>query len=45
MATKIQQRFPEIIYKYRTWTCSYHKDTLLNNEVYLAQPKDFNDPF
>lgn len=36
---------PEIVYKYRDWKNSLHKRILINNEVYLSSPKDFNDPF
>lgn len=36
---------PEKIYKYRDWSNTYHKNILLKNELYLASPKDFNDPF
>jgi len=36
---------PEIVYKYRDWKNHFHKRLLLNNEIYLSSPKDFNDPF
>jgi hypothetical protein len=36
--------YPETIYKYRTWTNSHHKKILTENQLYLATPKDFNDP-
>lgn len=35
----------EIVYKYRDWENRFHKQTLLKNQIYLASPKDFNDPF
>lgn len=35
----------EIVYKYRDWKNDFHKRVLLNNELYLSTPKDFNDPF
>ena len=35
---------PEIIYKYRDWTNSYNKQ-ITHREIYLASPKDLNDPF
>lgn len=38
-------RLPEIIYKYRDWTNSYHKRILTHREIYLASPRDLNDPF
>lgn len=38
-------QLPKIVYKYRDWTNPFHKRILLENEIYLASPKDFNDPF
>jgi hypothetical protein len=35
----------KIVYKYRDWTDNYHQDILRKNHLYLASPKDFNDPF
>lgn len=37
--------YPSIVYKYRNWDEDNHKRMLLNNELYLASPKGFNDPF
>lgn len=34
-----------ILYKYRYWGNPLHQRILSNNELYLASPKDFNDPF
>lgn len=34
-----------IVYKYRDWQDCYHRNILLDNQLYLASPKDFNDPF
>jgi len=36
---------PKIIYKYRDWNNSDHKKLLLDGELYVSSPKDFNDPF
>lgn len=36
---------PKIIYKYRDWKNPFHRKILIDNELYLASPKDFNDPF
>jgi len=36
---------PLIVYKYRNWENISHRNTLIYNEIYLASPKDFNDPF
>jgi len=35
----------KIVYKYRQISNEFHRDTLLKNELYLASPRDFNDPF
>lgn len=37
--------YPDVIYKYRSWDNEYHKNILLNGELYMSPPKDFNDPF
>ncbi|WP_066632771.1 DUF2971 domain-containing protein [Labilibacter marinus] len=34
-----------IVYKYRDWNNVSHRNLLIYNEIYLASPKDFNDPF
>ncbi|MBC8753810.1 DUF2971 domain-containing protein [Kordia sp. YSTF-M3] len=34
-----------IIYKYRNWHEKFHKNVLIENEIYLAPPNSFNDPF
>lgn len=36
---------PPILYKYRNWTDSYHKDVIKNNEIYMSPPSFLNDPF
>ena len=36
---------PQIVYKFRDWKCTYHRNILYRNEIYLASPADFNDPF
>jgi hypothetical protein len=41
----MENKIPEKVYKYRDWSNSLHKNILLHNELYLASPKDFNDPF
>jgi XisI protein/Protein of unknown function (DUF2971) len=37
--------YPKTVYKYRDWNNGFHKNILLHNELYLAPPKDMNDPF
>src|SRR5882757_8788831 len=39
------EKAPKIVYKYRNWVDEYHRDVLLKNQLFLASPKDFNDPF
>ncbi|MCZ2479440.1 DUF2971 domain-containing protein [Aquirufa nivalisilvae] len=38
------EKYPKIVYKYRAWK-RFQKKTLTDFELYLASPKDFNDPF
>ncbi|MBI5916721.1 MAG: XisI protein [Bacteroidetes bacterium] len=37
--------YPKTVYKYRSWKDGFHKNILLHNELYLASPRDMNDPF
>lgn len=39
------EEIPDILYKYRDWDDTFHKKLLLDNEVYFATPRQFNDPF
>lgn len=41
----IRFQHPAILYKYRDWNNSFHKKVLLNNSLYLASPKTFEDIF
>ena len=41
----MERKYPEIVYKYRDWSNPKHKRVLTNNELYLAPPSEFNDPF
>lgn len=34
-----------IVYKYRDWENCLHQNILVSNQLFLASPKDFNDPF
>ena len=36
-------RYPHILYKYRDWSKDFHKNILINNTLYFASPKDFED--
>ena len=35
----------KVIYKYRDWSKEFHRRMITDRELYLASPKDFNDPF
>mgnify|MGYP004344840481 CR=1 FL=1 len=37
--------FPKTLYKFRDWTNPLHKEILTKKTLYLASPRDFNDPF
>ena len=39
------KKYPEIVYKYRNWADTNHKNILLKNEIFFTSPKNFNDPF
>lgn len=39
----IKFEHPAILYKYRCWNNDLHKKILLENKLYLASPKDFED--
>jgi len=36
---------PDALYKYRCWGNANHKRVLTRNELFLARPSGFNDPF
>lgn len=37
--------YPKILYKYRDWENENHRRFILNREVYLSSPADFEDKF
>lgn len=37
-------KIPKTVYKFRDWTNPFHR-RLLDGEIYLSSPLDFNDPF
>ncbi|HTA27228.1 MAG TPA: hypothetical protein VK809_05535 [Bacteroidia bacterium] len=37
--------YPPVVYKYRDWNNNFHKRTVLNLELFLSSPSNFNDPF
>lgn len=37
--------YPDVIYKFRDWKDPYHKNVLMENQLYLPTPNMFNDPF
>jgi len=36
---------PNVLFKYRVWSDTYHQSILTNNEVFLSSADLFNDPF
>lgn len=36
---------PQVLYKYRNWADDYHQRIITHQEIYLAHPSSFNDPF
>lgn len=36
---------PEVLYKYRAWSNPFHRKLIKDQELFLASPADFNDPF
>lgn len=41
---EVREATPEVVYKYRSWTDPYHKNMLLQRQVWLAHPNTLNDP-
>ncbi|MAY84202.1 MAG: hypothetical protein CMP59_08725 [Flavobacteriales bacterium] len=41
----MRKNYPEIIYKYRDYTNQFHRNLLIRNQLFLASPLSFNDPF
>ena len=39
------ENIPQPLYKYRIWENEYNKRILTENEIFLASPDKFNDPF
>lgn len=37
--------YSSTVYKFRTWSQKYHRDTLIKNELFYASPSEINDPF
>lgn len=40
-----KHEYPELLYKFRTYSSENHKRVLANNELYLSSPKGFDDPY
>lgn len=38
-------QFPKVLYKYISWNNQFHKQILLENEIYFSSFDQFNDPF
>ena len=42
--TAIRRNMPPILYKYRDWSNLYHQQLLTEHTLWLAAPKELNDP-
>ncbi|MDE5487376.1 DUF2971 domain-containing protein [Elizabethkingia meningoseptica] len=42
---KTDTQVPKILYKYRDWNNNYQKRIITHQEIFLANPTYFNDPF
>ncbi|KAA9341146.1 DUF2971 domain-containing protein [Larkinella humicola] len=42
---KVAELIPTILYKYRDWKKSYHRDILTKQELYFSSSSEFEDPF
>lgn len=36
---------PTILYKYRNWDINFHRDLVLNGQIYFSSLDQLNDPF
>jgi hypothetical protein len=45
MSIQFLDGIPQPLYKYRIWQDQYGRRILTDNEIYLASPDQFNDPF
>lgn len=36
---------PSTVYKYRDWNNNFHRKILLQQQIYIPSPEEFNDPF
>ncbi len=41
----MNDKFPQVIYKYRDWSISHHRKSLFNCEIWFSAPKQLNDPY
>lgn len=41
---EMKREYPDILYKYRTWTDKYHKTVLTQKQLYYSPPSEFEDP-
>lgn len=40
-----EMELPKVVYKYRDWDDVWHKRIITEREVFMAEPKSFDDPF
>ena len=41
---EMKGEYPDILYKYRTWSDKYHKTVLTQKQLYYSPPSEFEDP-
>tara|TARA_B110000908_G_C10223573_1_gene436679 strand:+ start:1226 stop:1393 length:168 start_codon:yes stop_codon:yes gene_type:complete len=41
---EMKGEYPDILYKYRTWSDKYHKTVLTQKQLYYSPPSEFKDP-
>ena len=41
----LRKNYPPLLYKYRDWSCEFHKKIITENEIWFAHPKTLNDDF
>jgi hypothetical protein len=43
MANVLGTKPPDVVYKYRVWTCANHRRIITNGEVFMSKPSSFPD--
>lgn len=42
---EVRKYAPNIVYKYRDWSNTFHRDLLIKQELWFSHPFDLNDPY